>query len=263
MDKVFASAASAVADVPPGASIAVGGFGLAGIPWVLIDALLTQGADGLTVVSNNCGVDGAGLGLLLEAHRIDRVIASYVGENREFARQFLAGEVQVELTPQGTLAERLRAGGSGVGAFFTPTGVGTQVADGGLPWRYAADGTVAVASPAKEVRVIGGREQVLEESITTDFALVRAALADRHGNTVFHASARNFNPAAAMAGRVTIVEAEQVVDAGEIDPDRVHLPGIFVQRVVPLTAEQAGDKRIEKRTTRPRQGTETVAGEAS
>ncbi len=263
MDKVFASAASAVADVPPGASIAVGGFGLAGIPWVLIDALLTQGADGLTVVSNNCGVDGAGLGLLLEAHRIDRVIASYVGENREFARQFLAGEVQVELTPQGTLAERLRAGGSGVGAFFTPTGVGTQVADGGLPWRYAADGTVAVASPAKEVRVIGGREQVLEEAITTDFALVRAALADRHGNTVFHASARNFNPAAAMAGRVTIVEAEQVVDAGEIDPDRVHLPGIFVQRVVPLTAEQAGDKRIEKRTTRPRPGTETVAGEAS
>jgi 3-oxoacid CoA-transferase subunit A len=262
VDKVYASAASAVAEVPQGASIAVGGFGLAGIPWVLIDALLAQGADGLTVVSNNCGVDGAGLGLLLEAHRIDRVIASYVGENREFARQFLAGEVQVELTPQGTLAERLRAGGSGIGAFFTPTGVGTQVADGGLPWRYAADGTVAVASPAKEVRSIGGREQVLEEAITTDYALVRAAVADRHGNTVFHASARNFNPAAAMAGRVTIVEAEQVVDAGEIDPDRVHLPGIFVQRVVRLSPEQAGDKRIEKRTTRPRPGAEAVAGEA-
>lgn len=262
LNKVVGSAAEAVADIPDGASLAVGGFGLAGIPWFLIEALLEQGAGDLTIVSNNCGVDGAGLGLLLEARRISRVIASYVGDNREFARQYLAGELTVELTPQGTLAERLRAGGSGVGAFFTPTGVGTQVADGGLPWRYAADGSVAVASPAKEVRVIAGREQVLEEAITTDFALVRAALADRHGNTVFHASARNFNPAAAMAGRVTVVEAEQVVDAGEIDPDRVHLPGIFVQRVVQLSPEQAADKRIEKRTTTPKPGSEPVAGEA-
>jgi 3-oxoacid CoA-transferase subunit A len=254
VDKLFPSARDAVADIPPGASIAVGGFGLAGIPWVLIDALLAQGADRLTVVSNNCGVDGAGLGLLLEAHRIDRVIASYVGENKEFARQFLAGELQVELTPQGTLAERLRAGGSGIGAFFTPTGVGTQVADGGLPWRYAADGSVTLSSPAKEVRVIGGHEQVLEEAISTDFALIRAAVVDRHGNAVFHASARNFNPVAAMAGRTTVVEAEMVVEVGEIDPDRVHLPGIYVHRVVALTPEQAVDKRIEKRTTSPRPG---------
>jgi 3-oxoacid CoA-transferase subunit A len=254
VDKLYPSARDAVADIPPGASIAVGGFGLAGIPWVLIDALLAQGADRLTVVSNNCGVDGAGLGLLLEAHRIDRVIASYVGENKEFARQFLAGELQVELTPQGTLAERLRAGGSGIGAFFTPTGVGTQVADGGLPWRYAADGSVTLSSPAKEVRVIGGHEQVLEEAIRTDFALIRAAVVDRHGNAVFHASARNFNPVAAMAGRTTVVEAEQVVEVGEIDPDRVHLPGIYVHRVVALTPEQAVDKRIEKRTISQRPG---------
>jgi 3-oxoacid CoA-transferase subunit A len=254
VDKLYPSARDAVADIPPGASIAVGGFGLAGIPWVLIDALLAQGADRLTVVSNNCGVDGAGLGLLLEAHRIDRVIASYVGENKEFARQFLAGELQVELTPQGTLAERLRAGGSGIGAFFTPTGVGTQVAEGGLPWRYAADGSVTLASPPKEVRVIAGQEQVLEEAISTDFALIRAAVVDRHGNAVFHASARNFNPVAAMAGRTTVVEAESVVEVGAIDPDRVHLPGIYVHRVVALTSDQAVDKRIEKLTTSPRPG---------
>ncbi|MFZ5871489.1 MAG: CoA transferase subunit A [Actinomycetota bacterium] len=250
MDKVVGSAAEAVADVPDGASLAVGGFGLAGIPWILIDALLAQGASHLTVVSNNCGVDGAGLGLLLEARRIDRVIASYIGENREFGRQFLAGELHVELTPQGTLAERLRAGGAGLGAFYTPTGVGTQVADGGLPWRYGPGGEVVEVSPPKEVRVFAGREMVLEEAIRTDFALVRAAMADRLGNAVFHASARNFNPNVAMAGRVTVVEAERVVDAGEIPPDGVHLPGVFVQRVVELTPEQAARKEIEKRTVR-------------
>ena len=248
MDKVVPSAAEAVADIPSGASLAVGGFGLSGIPWVLIEALLEQGADDLTVVSNNCGTDGHGLGLLLDAHRIRRVVASYVGENKEFARQYLAGELHVELTPQGTLAEKLRAGGAGIGAFFTPSGVGTQVADGGLPWRYHPDGSVAVASPPKEVRTIGGREMVLEESITTDFALVRAAVADRHGNAVFHAAARNFNPPAATAGRITILEAERVVEPGELDPDAVHLPGVFVQRVVALTPEQASRKDIEKRT---------------
>ncbi|NUR96912.1 MAG: CoA transferase subunit A, partial [Kribbellaceae bacterium] len=237
-------------DVPDGASLAVGGFGLAGIPWFLIEALLEQGARDLTVVSNNCGVDGAGLGLLLERGRISRVIASYVGENKEFARQYLAGELTVELTPQGTLAERLRAGGAGIGAFFTPTGVGTLVSEGGLPWRYAPDGTVALASPPKEVRTIQGREMVLEESIVTDLALVRAAVADRAGNCVFHAAARNFNPVAAMAGRLTIVEAEQLVEVGDLNPDAVHLPGVFVQRVVPLTPDQAAAKRIEKRTTR-------------
>lgn len=250
MDKVVSDAATAVADIGDGASLAVGGFGLSGIPTVLLEALHAQGAGDLTVASNNCGVDGAGLGLLLAAHRISRVIASYVGENREFARQYLAGELLVELTPQGTLAERLRAGGSGIGAFFTPTGVGSLVADGGMPWKYNADGTVAVESAPKEVRTFHGREQVLEEAIITDFALVRAAVADRHGNCVFHAAARNFNPLAAMAGRVTIVEAERVVEAGELDPDAVHLPGVWVHRVVALSAEQAERKQIEKRTVR-------------
>jgi 3-oxoacid CoA-transferase subunit A len=256
VDKVIASAAEAVADIRDGASLAVGGFGLSGIPWTLISALHEQGAADLTVVSNNCGVDGAGLGVLLEAHRISRVVASYIGENKEFARQYLGGEVQVELTPQGTLAQRLTAGGSGIAAFFTPTGVGTLVAEGGMPWRYDTAGHVVASSPPKEVRTLtlGGvaGEYVLEEGIVTDFALVRAAVADRHGNVVFHAAARNFNPAAAMAGRVTLVEAERVVEPGEIDPDDVHLPGIFVQRVVALTPEQAADKRIEKRTTTPR-----------
>ena len=256
MDKVVASAVEAVADIPDGASLAVGGFGLSGIPWTLISALHSQGAADLTVVSNNCGVDGAGLGVLLSAHRISRVIASYIGENKEFARQYLGGEVQVELTPQGTLAKRMTAGGSGIAAFFTPTGVGTLVAEGGMPWRYDANGGVLVSSPPKEVRTLslGGAtgEYVLEEGIVTDFALVRAAVADRHGNVVFHAAARNFNTAAAMAGRITVVEAEQVVEAGTIDPDDVHLPGIFVQRVVALTPEQAADKQIEKRTTTPR-----------
>ena len=255
MDKVVRSAAEAVADVSDGASLAVGGFGLAGIPWVLIQALLDQGSTDLAVVSNNCGVDGAGLGLLLSARRIARVTASYVGENREFARQYLAGELEVELTPQGTLAEKLRAGGAGLPAFFTPTGVGTQIADGGLPWRYGADGSIALASPPKEVRDFDGRACVLEESITTDFALVRAAIGDRHGNLVFHSSARNFNPVAAMAGRITIAEVERLVEPGEIDPDQVHLPGVYVQRVVVLNAEQAADKRIEKRTVTSRSTT--------
>ena len=258
MDKVVASAAEAVADVPHGASVAVGGFGLSGIPWVLIDALKEQGASGLTVVSNNCGVDGAGLGVLLHERRIDRVIASYIGENQEFARQFLSGELDVELTPQGTLAERLRAGGSGIAAFYTPTGVGTMVAEGGMPWRYDADGNVVTSSPPKETRTLGlggrEREYVLEEGIVTDYALVRAAVADRHGNAVFHAAARNFNPPVAMAGRITVLEAERVVEPGELDPDAVHLPGVFVQRVVALTPEQAADKRIEKRTVSTRPG---------
>ncbi|MCV7258677.1 CoA transferase subunit A [Mycobacterium shimoidei] len=252
LNKLVGSAAEAVADIPDGASVAVGGFGLAGIPWFLIEALLHQGATDLTIVSNNCGVDGAGLGLLLQEHRISRVVASYVGENKEFARQYLAGELTVELTPQGTLAERLRAGGSGIGAFFTPTGVGTMVAEGGLPWRYRPDGGVALASPAKEVRTFGQTQMVLEEAIVTDYALVRAAVADKAGNCRFHAAARNFNPPAAMSGRITAVEAERVVEVGELDPDDVHLPGIFVQRVLALTPEQAARKDIEKRTTRRR-----------
>lgn len=259
VDKVVSDAALAVSDVRDGSSIAVGGFGLSGIPSVLIEALLGQGVRDLTIVSNNCGVDGAGLGRLLAEHRISRVIASYIGENREFSRQLLAGELHVELTPQGTLAERLRAGGAGIGAFFTPTGVGTLVAEGGLPWRYAADGTVVTASPPKETRTFLGRPMVLEESIVTDFALVRAAVVDRMGNAVFRAAARNFNPDAAMAGRVTIVEAEKLVDVGQIPPDAVHLPGIFVQRVIELSPTQARNKNVEKRTVRGESGEEVTA----
>jgi 3-oxoacid CoA-transferase subunit A len=248
MDKVVATAEEALAGVVDGASLAVGGFGLSGVPNVLIQALYATGAGRLSVVSNNCGVDGGGLGILLAAGRIARVTGSYVGDNKEFARQYLSGELLLELTPQGTLAERLRAGGCGIPAFFTPAGVGTQVAEGGLPWRYAPDGTVAVASPPKETREFDGRRYVLEHGITTDFALVRAAKGDRHGNLVFHRSARNFNPIAAMAGRVTVAEVEHLVEPGELDPDEIHLPGVFVQRVVELTPEQAADKQIERRT---------------
>ena len=254
MDKVVASAAEAVADIADGSSIAVGGFGLCGIPSVLIQALYEQGASDLKVVSNNCGVDDWGLGVLLRDGRLSLVTASYVGENKEFARQYLEGELEVHLTPQGTLAEKLRAGGAGIPAFFTATGVGSQVADGGMPWKYAADGSVEKASPAKETREFGDGDDkkayVLEESIVTDFALVRAAKGDRHGNLVFNSSARNFNPLCAMAGKVVVAEVEELVEPGEIDPDEVHLPGIYVQRVVALTPEQAQDKRIEKRTVR-------------
>ena len=250
MDKVVSSAVDAVADIADGSSLAVGGFGLCGIPHVLIQALFELGTTNLHTVSNNCGVDEAGLGVLLSAGRIGRTIGSYVGENREFARQYLAGELELELTPQGTLAERLRAGGSGIPAFFTPAGVGTLVADGGLPWLYNADGSVAKASPPKEVRTFNGTDYVLEHGITTDFALVRAARGDRHGNLVYDASARNFNPLCAMAGRITIAEVEQLVEPGELDPENVHTPGVFVQRVVEVGE---GGKIIEKRTVRERQ----------
>ncbi|MAT17943.1 MAG: succinyl-CoA--3-ketoacid-CoA transferase [Leifsonia sp.] len=250
IDKTVATAAEAVADIPSGASIAVGGFGLSGAPMALIEALLEQGADQLDIVSNNCGVDDWGLGILLGAGRIRKMTSSYVGENKEFERRYLSGELELELTPQGTLAEKLRAGGSGIAAFFTQTGVGTQVAEGGLPRRYAPDGTIAVASPAKEVRrmMYAGRERdfVLEESITTDFALLHAWRGDRHGNLVFRKATRNFSPLAAMAGRTCIVQVEELVEPGQIDPDAVHLPGVYVSRVL----EVGGDieKRIEKRT---------------
>ncbi len=254
MDKVVASAAEAVADIPDGATLAVGGFGLCGIPSTLIAAVLEAGTTDLEAVSNNAGVDDWGLGQLLTAKRIRRMVASYVGENKEFARQYLHGELEVELTPQGTLAERMRAGGTGIPAFFTATGGGTQIAEGGLPWRYDADGNVVVSSPPKETREFdtdhGPREFVLEEAIVADFGLVRAWKGDRHGNLVFRDSARNFNPLAAMCGRVTIAEVEELVEPGEIEPGDVHTPGVFVHRVVQLTPEQAAEKRIEKRTTR-------------
>jgi 3-oxoacid CoA-transferase subunit A len=257
MDKVVANAAAAVADIPQGATLAVGGFGLCGIPAALIQAVLDAGTDELEVVSNNAGVDEWGLGLLLGARRLRRIVASYVGENKEFARQYLAGELEVELTPQGTLAERMRAGGSGIAAFYTRTGVGTQIADGGMPWRYDPAGNVAVASPPKPTQDFDGIEYVLERAIVADFGLVRAWKGDRHGNLVYKDAARNFNPLAAMCGRVTIAEVEHLVAPGEIDPNGVHTPGVYVQRIVALTPEQAADKRIERRTTR---GVARVAG---
>lgn len=249
MSKVVGSAAAAVADIASGSSLAVGGFGVCGIPDMLIEALAATAVTDLEIISNNCGTDTVGLGILLRDKRIRRIVASYVGENAEFARQYLAGEIEVELTPQGTLAEKLRAGGAGVPAFFTPAGVGTPIAEGGLPWRYAPDGSVAVASPPKEVRTFGGRwgerRYVLEQAITADFALVHALVGDTDGNLVFDKSARNFNPNAAMAGRVCIAQVEELLPAGEIDPGNVHLPGVFVDRVVP-TGRQT--KHIEKRT---------------
>ena len=245
MDKVVGTAAEAVQDILNGASLAVGGFGLCGIPTALIEALLASGVRDLETVSNNCGVDEWGLGMLLSAKRIRRTTGSYVGENKEFERQFLSGELEVELVPQGTLAERLRAGGAGIPAFYTPAGVGTQVAEGGLPWRYDGAGGIGLASPPKELREFDGRPYVLERGIRTDFALVHARYGDRHGNLIYEKSAQNFNPLCAAAGRVTIAEVEELVDPGGLDPMQVHTPGIFVQRVVHAPGIE---KRIEKRT---------------
>jgi 3-oxoacid CoA-transferase subunit A len=249
VDKVVGSAAAAVADIGDGARLAVGGFGLCGVPSVLIDALLAQGATDLEAVSNNCGVDDWGLGRLLMEKRLRRMVSSYVGENKEFARQYLSGELEVELTPQGTLAERLRAGGAGIPAFYTPTGVGTLVADGGIPIRYTTGGEVAEVSRPKEVREFDGQQYVLETALTADFGLVRAMVGDRHGNLYFHESARNFNPLAGMAGRITIAEVEELVEPGELRPEDVHLPGVFVDRVVEVGPE---GKNIEIVKTRPR-----------
>ncbi len=259
MDKVVSSAREAVADIGDGATLAVGGFGLCGVPVALIDALLEQGASELTTISNNCGVDDQALGVLLYAGRITRTISSFVGGNKELARLYLTGALEVELTPQGSLAERLRAGGCGIPAFYTPTGVGTMVADGGIPVRYDAEGNVTVQSQPKETRVFDGQEYLLETALTADYGLVRAAVGDRHGNLVFHESARNFNPLAGMAGRITIAEVERLVEPGEIKPEDVHLPGVFVDRVVVVGAE---GKRIEKRTTRPRTDTSDVPAAA-
>ncbi|NKS55578.1 3-oxoacid CoA-transferase subunit A [Rhodococcus hoagii] len=254
MDKTVNSALDAVSDIPEGATLAVGGFGVCGIPSTVIRALSRTGTGGLEVWSNNCGADGIGLGTLLEGRQIKRVIASYIGGNKEFARQYLAGEIELELSPQGTLAERLRAGGMGIPAFYTPAGVGTPVAEGGLPWRYNPDGSVAVPSPRKEIRSFptdaGEQDFVLEHGLRADFALVRAARGDRAGNLVFHLSARNFNPLCAMAGRITIAEVEELVDEGDLDPDEIHLPGIFVDRVVTVDADDTADKPIEQLTVR-------------
>ncbi len=228
MSKVYPSAQAALADiVTDHQTIAVGGFGLCGIPESLIAALRDSGVTGLTCISNNAGVDDFGLGLLLQTRQIKKMIASYVGENKEFERQFLSGELEVELTPQGTLAEKLRAGGAGIPAFFTKTGVGTQVAEG------------------KEVREFDGEAYVMERSLTADVALVKAYKADKAGNLVFRKTARNFNPDVATAGKITVVEVEELVETGEIDPDSIHLPGIYVHRIV---VNNNPEKRIEQRT---------------
>jgi len=229
MNKVLQSAAEAIALIPDGATIMVGGFGLCGIPENLIRALQESGVKGLTAVSNNAGVDEFGLGTLLQTRSIKKMIATYVGENKEFERQFLSGELEVELVPQGTFAERIRAAGAGIGGFFTPTGYGTIVAEG------------------KETRVIDGKPFVFETPIRADFALVKAWKGDRTGNLVYRRTARNFNPEMAMAARVTLAEVEHLVEPGQIDPDAVHTPGIFVKHII---QGQHYDKRIEKRTTR-------------
>jgi len=234
MNKVYASAAEALKGiVKDGQLMAVGGFGLCGIPEALIAALRDTGVKNLTVVSNNAGVDGFGLGQLLETRQIKKMISSYVGENKEFERQYLAGELELEFTPQGTLAEKLRAGGAGIPAFFTKTGVGTLVADG------------------KETREFDGQVYVMERSLVPDVALVQAHKADKSGNLIFRRTARNFNPAAAMAGKITVAEVEQIVETGALDPDEVHLPGIYVHRIV-LNASP--EKRIEKRTITEKTG---------
>lgn len=230
MNKIYASAAAALAEVvKDGQTIAVGGFGLCGIPEALIAALRDSGVKNLTCVSNNAGVDGFGLGLLLATRQISKMISSYVGENKEFERQFLSSELQLEFTPQGTLAERMRAGGAGIPAFFTKTGVGTVVAEG------------------KEVREFDGAKYVMERGIRADVALVKAWKADKQGNLVYRKTSRNFNPVVAMSGKVTVAEVEEIVENGAIDPDHVHTPGIFVQRLVLNTAPE---KRIEQRTVR-------------
>ncbi|MFJ5383380.1 CoA transferase subunit A [Cupriavidus sp. CER94] len=230
MNKVYASAAEALAGVVrDGQTIAVGGFGLCGIPEALIAALRDSGVKQLTCISNNAGVDGFGLGQLLATRQIKKMISSYVGENKEFERQYLAGELELEFTPQGTLAEKLRAGGSGIPAFFTKTGVGTIVAEG------------------KETREFNGDTYVMEQSLVSDVAIVKAQKADKAGNLVFRRTARNFNPVCAMSGKITIAEVEEIVETGDIDPDDVHLPGIFVHRIVLNTSPE---KRIEQRTVR-------------
>ncbi len=230
MNKVYPSAAKALEGiVHDGQLLAVGGFGLCGIPEALIAALRDSKAKGLTVVSNNAGVDGFGLGQLLETRQIKKMISSYVGENKEFERQYLAGELELEFTPQGTLAEKLRAGGAGIPAFFTRTGVGTLVAEG------------------KETRDFDGHTYVMEHSLVPDVSLAKAWKADKSGNLIFRRTARNFNPAVIMAGRISVVEVEEIVETGSFDPDAVHLPGIYVHRIV---VNAKPEKRIEKRTTK-------------
>lgn len=250
MNKVVGSAEEAVKDIKDGSTLLVGGFGLCGIPENLIKALRKQGAKNLTAVSNNAGVDDFGLGLLLQTRQIKRMISSYVGENKLFEQLYLGGELEVELTPQGTLAERLRAGGAGIPAFYTPTGAGTVIETGGFPIKYGKGGAksndVLIGADPREVKEFNGKRYLMERGITGDFSLVKAWKADKSGNLMFRKTARNFNPDVAKAGKVTIAEVEEIVETGELDADQIHVPGIYVQRVVKGTYE----KRIEKRTVR-------------
>lgn len=248
MNKVHPDAKSALQGVAfDGATMLAGGFGLCGIPENCIAALRELGTKNLTVVSNNCGVDDFGLGILLANKQIVKMISSYVGENKNFERQYLSGELEVELTPQGTLAERLRAGGAGIPAFFTPTGAGTAISEGGLPLKYGEGGKVIKYSEKKEVRKIGGRDYVLEPAITGDFAIVKAWKGDRFGNLVYRHTAMNFNPMMAAAAKVTVAEVEELVDVGALDPDHIHTPSIFVHRIFQGAKYE---KRIERRTLR-------------
>ena len=258
MDKLLASADDAIRDIADGATLMVGGFGLCGNPESLIAAVQRRGTRRLTIISNNCGTTDKGLGVLLAAGQVQKMISSYVGENKEFERRYLSGELDVELNPQGTLAERIRAGGAGIPAFYTATGVGTAVSDGGLPIRYGKDGAIAVASPKKEVRTLVDprtgkeRQYVQETGLFADFCLVRAWKADRFGNLVFRKTARNFSPMMCTAAKVTIVEAEHIVDTGALEGDAIHVPGIYVKRL--LKVEQRANW-IEQRTVRPRSAT--------
>uniref|UniRef100_A0A8C6PXX4 Succinyl-CoA:3-ketoacid-coenzyme A transferase n=1 Tax=Nothobranchius furzeri TaxID=105023 RepID=A0A8C6PXX4_NOTFU len=245
--KFYSDPAEAVKDIPDGATVLVGGFGLCGIPENLINSLLKVGVKGLTAVSNNAGVDNFGLGLLLQTKQIKRMISSYVGENAEFERQYLSGELEVELTPQGTLAERIRAGGAGIPAFFTATGYGTLIQEGGSPIKYNKDGSIAIASEQREVRDFNGRHYIMEKAITGDFALIKAWKADKAGNVVFRKTARNFNQPMCKAAKTTIVEVEEVVDIGTFAAEDIHIPSIYVHRIV---QGNSYEKRIEKRTVR-------------
>ncbi|MDC3961119.1 CoA transferase subunit A [Polyangium jinanense] len=251
MNKVYQSALDACRDIPDGATILAGGFGLCGIPENCIAALRELGTKDLVVVSNNCGVDDFGLGVLLRNKQIRKMISSYVGENKEFERQYLSGELEVELTPQGTLAERVRAGGAGIPAFYTPTGAHTAISEGGLPVLYNPDGSVKKYSEKKEIRSFNGRDYVLEPAIHGDFAIVKAWKGDRYGNLVYRKTAMNFNPMMATAAKVTIAEVEELVEVGELDPDTIHTPGLYVHRVVQGAKYE---KRIERRTVQKPEG---------
>lgn len=250
MNKILTDIRIAIDSIVDGSVIMSGGFGLCGNPEHLIQAIYDKGVKDLTIISNNCGTTELGLGILLKAGRIKKMISSYVGENKIFEAQYLSGDLEVELTPQGTLAEKIRAGGAGIPAFYTPTGVGSMVAEGGLPMRYNKNGDIIKISEPKEIRVFNGKDYVLEEALTADVAIIRAQCADPFGNLIFNKTARNFNPIMAMAAKTCIVEVEKMVGLGELNPDHIHLPGVYVKHIIVGTSFQ---RWIEQRTVRARE----------